>query len=180
MKGKSFSVHTVLQVLRLCEHLRVQLYWNGWYPPELTLTARALQKETTAFANINSNVAVKIEIEFSSWTLERREVIGVGYSTLKKVILREFSYVRIYAGRVRYTHWQIKVRPTRCNWQWFIDNKLFLNMFRVSLRPSSGEQTASHCPWCSVLTVVVVFPESRVVRCVHCEKDVALLPINHH
>jgi hypothetical protein len=39
---------------------------------------------------------------------------------------------------------QIKVRPNRCNQWWFIGNQLFLNMFRASLRPSSGEQTASH------------------------------------
>ena len=36
---------------------------------------------------------------------------------------------------------QIKARPTRCNKWWFIVNQLFLNMFRASLRPSSGEQT---------------------------------------
>jgi hypothetical protein len=70
---------------------------------------------------------------------------------------------------------QIKVRPTRCNQWWFIGNQLFLNMFRVSLRPSSGEQTASHCLWCFVLAVSVVVPDSLVAGCVHCEKDVARL-----
>jgi hypothetical protein len=67
---------------------------------------------------------------------------------------------------------QINVRPTRCNKWWFIVNQLFLNMFRASVRPSSGEQTACHCLWCSVLADVVV-PESRVARSVHCEEDVA-------
>ena len=43
-------------------------------------------------------------------------------------------------------------------------------MFRASLRPSSGEQTAC----LPVLATVVVVPESRVVRCVHCAEDVAL------
>ena len=33
----------------------------------------------------------------------------------------------------------------------FIVNQLFLNMFRASLRPSSGGQTAFHCLWFSVL-----------------------------
>ena len=46
-------------------------------------------------------------------------------------------------------------------------------MFRASLRPSSGEQTACHCLWLSVLAVAVVVLESCVVRCVHCEEDVA-------
>jgi len=70
---------------------------------------------------------------------------------------------------------QIKVRSTRSNQWWFIGNQLFLNMFRASLRPSSGEQTASHCLWCSILAVAVVVPESWVARCVHCEKFVAWL-----
>jgi hypothetical protein len=51
-------------------------------------------------------------------------------------------------------------------------------MFQVSLLPSSGEQTACPRLWCSVLDVVVVVPESHVVRCVHCEEAVAgLLPV---
>jgi hypothetical protein len=44
-----------------------------------------------------------------------------------------------------------------------------------SLRLSSGEQTACHCLWFHVLAMVVVVPESRVARCVHCAEDVALL-----
>ena len=46
-------------------------------------------------------------------------------------------------------------------------------MFRAYLHPSSGEQTACHCLWFSVLAVAVVVPDSRVARCVHCEEDVA-------
>ena len=63
---------------------------------------------------------------------------------------------------------QIKARPTRCSKWWFIGNQLFFNVFRASLRPSSGEQTVCHCLWFPVLTVVVVVPESWVARCVHC------------
>jgi hypothetical protein len=40
------------------------------------------------------------------------------------------------------------------------------------LTPISRRETASHRLWCSVLAVAVL-PESRIVRCVHCEKDVA-------
>ena len=75
---------------------------------------------------------------------------------------------------------QIKARPTRCNKWWFIGNRLFLNMFRASLRPSSGEQTACHCLWFPVLAMVVVVPESRVVRCVHCAEDAAWLQSGNH
>jgi hypothetical protein len=46
-------------------------------------------------------------------------------------------------------------------------------MFRAPVRPSSGEQAACHCLWFSVLATVVVDPESRVARCVHCAEDVA-------
>jgi hypothetical protein len=67
---------------------------------------------------------------------------------------------------------QTKARPTRFNKWWFIGNQLFLNMFLASLRPSSGEHTACHCLWFSVLVVDVV-PESRVTRCVLCAEDVA-------
>jgi hypothetical protein len=45
-------------------------------------------------------------------------------------------------------------------------------MFRASLRPSSGGRTAFHCLWFSVLFIVVVILESRVVRSVHCDEDV--------
>jgi hypothetical protein len=38
---------------------------------------------------------------------------------------------------------------------------------------SAGEQTAYHCLWFPVLAMVVVDPESRVARCVHCAGDVA-------
>ena len=68
---------------------------------------------------------------------------------------------------------EIKARPSRYNKWWFIGNQLFLNMFRTSLRPSSGEQTACHCLWLPVLAMVVVVAESRVARCVHCAEDVA-------
>ena len=70
---------------------------------------------------------------------------------------------------------QIKARQTRCNKWWFIGNQLFLNMFRASLRPSSGEQTAFDCIWFHVQAMVVVVPESRVAWCVHCAEDVAWL-----
>jgi hypothetical protein len=49
-------------------------------------------------------------------------------------------------------------------------------MFRASLRPSSGGRTAFRCLWFSVLLIVVVMLESRVVRCVHCDEDVACFP----
>ena len=50
----------------------------------------------------------------------------------------------------------------------FIANQLFLNMFRASLRPSSGGQTAFslHMVICSVVTLVML--ESRLASCVHC------------
>ena len=63
---------------------------------------------------------------------------------------------------------QIKARPTRCNKWWFIGSHLFLNVFRASLSPSSGEQTACHCLWFPFLALVVVVPES-----VQCAEDVA-------
>ena len=75
---------------------------------------------------------------------------------------------------------KIKGRPTRCKERWFIGNQLFLNLFRASLRPSSGEQTACHCLWCSVLVVAVVVPESRVARCAHYEEYVAWLAVKQH
>jgi hypothetical protein len=45
---------------------------------------------------------------------------------------------------------------------------LFLNMFRASLRPSSGGQTAFslHMVICRVVTFVML--ESRLASCVHC------------
>ena len=46
-------------------------------------------------------------------------------------------------------------------------------MFGMSLCPSSGERTACHCLWFSVLAVAVVVPESLVARCVHCGEDFA-------
>ena len=55
----------------------------------------------------------------------------------------------------------IKARPTRCNKWWSSGNRLFLNMFRASLRPSSGEQSACHCLWFPVLAMVVVVPEQN-------------------
>ena len=50
----------------------------------------------------------------------------------------------------------------------FIGNQLFLNIFRASLRPSSGGQTAFslHMVICPVVTVVML--ESRLASCVHC------------
>jgi len=39
------------------------------------------------------------------------------------------------------------VRPTRCSKWWFIVNQYYLNIFRASLCPSSGEPTAFHCLW---------------------------------
>ena len=49
-----------------------------------------------------------------------------------------------------------------------IVNKLFLNMFRGSLRPSSGGQNAFslHMVICPVVTVVML--ESQLVSCVDC------------
>ena len=48
--------------------------------------------------------------------------------------------------------------------------KLFHNMFRASLRPSSGAQTAFslHMVICPVVTVVML--ESRLASCVHCAR----------
>ena len=45
---------------------------------------------------------------------------------------------------------------------------VFLNMFRASLRPSSGDQTAFSVRMfiCPVVTVVML--ESRLESCVHC------------
>jgi hypothetical protein len=55
----------------------------------------------------------------------------------------------------------INVRPNRCSKYCFTGNQLFLNMFRASLRPSSGGRTAFPCLWFSVLVVAVVMLESR-------------------
>ena len=45
----------------------------------------------------------------------------------------------------------------------FIGNHLFLNMFRASLRPSSGGQTAFSLPmvFCPVVTVVMLESHNR-------------------
>jgi hypothetical protein len=64
-----------------------------------------------------------------------------------------------------YNFMQIKPRPTRCNKWWFNGNQLFLNMFRASLRPSSGEQTACDWLWFPVLAMVVVATSSA--QCTH-------------
>jgi len=56
---------------------------------------------------------------------------------------------------------QIKARPTRCSKGWFIDNHLFLSMFRASLLPSSGEQTACHyvvLSWLWLLCLTKQYP----------------------
>ena len=44
-------------------------------------------------------------------------------------------------------------------------NQLFLNMFRASLRPSSGGQTAFSL---NMVICPVVMLESRLASCVHC------------
>jgi hypothetical protein len=56
----------------------------------------------------------------------------------------------------------------------FINNQFILNMFRAYLRPSSEGRIAFYCLWFPVIVVMML--ESRVVRCVHCDEDVAL----HH
>jgi hypothetical protein len=56
----------------------------------------------------------------------------------------------------------------------FINYQLILNMFWAYLRPSSGGRTAFYCLWFPVLFIVVMMLESRVVRCVHRDEDVAL------
>jgi len=43
-----------------------------------------------------------------------------------------------------------KEKPTRCNNEMFIIN-FYLNMFRASLCPSSGEKRTRYCIWCIVL-----------------------------
>jgi hypothetical protein len=53
----------------------------------------------------------------------------------------------------------------------FINNQLILNMFRAYLRPSSGGRTALYGLWFPVIVVMML--ESRIVRCVHCDEDVA-------
>ena len=80
-------------------------------------------------------------------------------------------------------HKQIRAKPTRCNKLWFIGNQLFLDTFRASLRPSSGEQTACHCLWFPVLAMVAVH---TVCSPDDGRKDARnvlrnnWLPINHH
>jgi len=42
----------------------------------------------------------------------------------------------------------------------------FLNMFRASLRPSSGEQDVCYCTWCVALVLLDVFGSgSGALRC---------------
>jgi hypothetical protein len=53
----------------------------------------------------------------------------------------------------------------------FINNQLILNMFRPYLRPSSGGRAVFYCLLFPVIVVMML--ESRVVRCVHCDGDVA-------
>ena len=44
-------------------------------------------------------------------------------------------------------------------------------MFRASLRPSSGDQTAFSLPMVFCPVVAVVILESQVARCVHCVEE---------
>jgi hypothetical protein len=53
----------------------------------------------------------------------------------------------------------------------FINNQLILNMFRAYLRSSSGGGTVFYCLLFHVIVVMML--EIRVVRCVHCDEDVA-------
>jgi hypothetical protein len=46
-------------------------------------------------------------------------------------------------------------KPTRCNNWMFIIN-FYLNMFRASLYPSSGEERTCYCIWCVVLVLLDV------------------------
>jgi len=66
-----------------------------------------------------------------------------------------------------------QINATRSNKWRFIGNQLFLNMFRASLHPSPGEQTAYYCLCFPFLVMVVAFPESWVTRRVHSTEDVA-------
>ena len=50
----------------------------------------------------------------------------------------------------------------------FVVNQLFLNMFRASLRPSSGGQTAFSLPMFFCPLVAVVMSKSRMAFCVQC------------
>jgi hypothetical protein len=54
--------------------------------------------------------------------------------------------------------------------------KFVINPQHVSsvFTPIVRSRTAFHCLWFSVLFIVFVMLESRVVRCVHCDEDVAL------
>ena len=45
----------------------------------------------------------------------------------------------------------------------------FLNMFRASLCPSSGEQDVCYCTWCAALVLLDVVVGRCVVGCEHCE-----------
>jgi len=47
-------------------------------------------------------------------------------------------------------------------------SKFYLNMFRASLCPSSGEEDRVYCIWCSALVVLAVIVWNRIVSCVHC------------
>ena len=56
-------------------------------------------------------------------------------------------------------------KPTRCNNQMFIIN-FCLNMFRVSLCPSSGEQRTCYCIWCVLVWFCWMQLVAVVGRCV--------------
>jgi len=56
-------------------------------------------------------------------------------------------------------------KPTRCNNWMFIIN-FFLNMFRASLCPSSGDQRPCYCIWCIALVLLdVVGSGCGALRC---------------
>ena len=46
-------------------------------------------------------------------------------------------------------------KPTRCNSK-DVYYQHFLNMFRASLCPSSGEQDVCYCTWCATLVLLDV------------------------
>ena len=63
-------------------------------------------------------------------------------------------------------------KPTRCDNQMFIIN-FYLNMFRASLCPSSGEQRTCYCIWCILVWFCWMWLVAVVGRClVGCEHTV--------
>ena len=110
--------------------------------------------------------------------------IKIGLTDLQKTAWRFVLFTEYYWGyvteekrggafitRVKETTMQGEEKETsKMQLIWCLLSNFYLNMFRASLCPSSGEQECVHCRiWCSALVVLAVVVWSWDASCVHSE-----------